>query len=614
MNNTSYRNRLATVVMIAGVYGYFLLFSQFAFLEWVQSAVQVEWRIKTVLGAMALTGVLGAFVARKFSNVRFFRMACICCAVAAVASVHAHQMLSLTIVSALMGLSLGVATVSLAALLPRWLEEPYACLWVGIGTGLGYALCNVPTLFLATPSAQAYFAAVMMLLTLVASLSLTETPSSQITTAHTSMALPLSLALPVFFALVWFDSGAFYVIQHVPELKKATWGAENLWRNAGLHFFAAVAAGFLLSRGSFRAVILTATILLAIAAMWVNHASTRQAAGWLYPIAVSFYSTALVCWPGLLDRHADAWKRAAWVFAIAGWIGSAMGIGMVEKLHIMPLWFVLTASGLIIACLYAKRLRSFFGFALLIALATTMIIVEKNSTREEHVDAIHRGKQVFIAEGCIHCHSQYVRPGSRDEMYWGKASDPKEVLQGAPVMIGNRRQGPDLTHISGRRSDAWLREHFLDPRLLAPHSSMPRYTHLFEDQRGSDLIAFLTRDRDRALRMTQEHWQNVVIVSDGSADVTLGKKLFAAHCRACHGDEGRGDGPLARKLTRPVTNLVQGPFLWTQGSTTRDAVLIAKVIRYGIPGTDMPGHETWDDHSVRSLRDYVMQLYAPASR
>jgi cytochrome c oxidase cbb3-type subunit 2 len=199
-------------------------------------------------------------------------------------------------------------------------------------------------------------------------------------------------------------------------------------------------------------------------------------------------------------------------------------------------------------------------------------------------------------------------------MYWGKASDPKEVLQGAPVMIGNRRQGPDLTHISGRRSDAWLREHFLDPRLLAPHSTMPRYAHLFEDQCGSDLIAFLTRDRDRALRMTQEHWQNVVIETEGSADVALGKKLFAAHCRACHGDEGRGDGPLARKLTRPVTNLVHGPFLWTQGSTTRDAALIAKVIRYGIPGTDMPGHETWDDHNVRSLLDYVMQLYAPATR
>ena len=204
--------------------------------------------------------------------------------------------------------------------------------------------------------------------------------------------------------------------------------------------------------------------------------------------------------------------------------------------------------------------------------------------------------------------SQYVRLGSRDDKIWGNASDPNEVLENAPVMIGNRRQGPDLTQIAGRRSDAWLREHFLDPRLLAPHSTIPRYAHLFEDQGGSDLIAFLTRDRDRALRMTQDHWQNVVITTEGSADVALGEKLFAAHCRACHGEDGRGDGPLARKLTRPVTNLVQGPFLWTQGSTTRDAALIAKVIRYGIPGTDMPGHETWDDHSVRSLRDYVLQL------
>lgn len=614
MNFSQHRNQLAAVLMIAGIYGYFLLFSQFAFLEWVQSEVQGEWRIKLVLGSMALGGVLGSLAARKFASVKFFRIGCMFCSLMAAQSVRSHDVVSLTVVSSIMGLSLGLATVSLAALLPRWLTGRYSCLWVGFGTGLGYALCNVPTLFLASPSSQAYYAVIMMMVAWVASLSVTENASSPEMNTHRSAALPLLFALPIFFALVWLDSGAFYVIQHVPELKKATWGAENLWRNAGLHFVAAVAAGFMLSRGSFRLVILTATIVLGLAAVWVNHASTRQAAGWLYPIAVSFYSTALVCWPGLFDRQADAWKRAACVFAIAGWIGSAMGIGMVEKLHIVPLWFVLAASGLIIACLYAKQIRIFFGLTLLLILSTTMIVVEKNASRDEHADAITRGKQVFIAEGCIHCHSQYVRPGSQDEIYWGKANDPKEVLQNAPVMIGNRRQGPDLTGISGRRSDAWLREHFLDPRLLAPHSAMPRYAHLFADQRGDDLIAFLTRDREKALRLAQERWQRVVMATDGSADLALGEKLFAAHCRACHGDEGRGDGLLASKLTRPVTNLVHGPFLWTQRSTARDPSLISKVIRYGIPGTDMPGHETWDDHSIRSLRDYVMQLYVPVTR
>lgn len=122
--------------------------------------------------------------------------------------------------------------------------------------------------------------------------------------------------------------------------------------------------------------------------------------------------------------------------------------------------------------------------------------------------------------------SQYVRLGSRDEKIWGNASDPNEVLENAPVMIGNRRQGPDLTQIAGRRSDAWLREHFLDPRLLAPHSAMPRYAHLFEDQRGNDLIAFLARDRERALPLAQDHWQNVVIAAEGSADVALGKNFL----------------------------------------------------------------------------------------
>jgi mono/diheme cytochrome c family protein len=34
-----------------------------------------------------------------------------------------------------------------------------------------------------------------------------------------------------------------------------------------------------------------------------------------------------------------------------------------------------------------------------------------------------------------------------------------------------------------------------------------------------------------------------------------GAALYARHCAACHGAEGRGDGPVASALTRPPTDL-----------------------------------------------------------
>ena len=56
-----------------------------------------------------------------------------------------------------------MATVTLAAGLRGWLRGPRAPLWVGTGTGLAYALCNLPCLFTASPMVQAWAACGMAL-------------------------------------------------------------------------------------------------------------------------------------------------------------------------------------------------------------------------------------------------------------------------------------------------------------------------------------------------------------------------------------------------------------------------------------------------------------------
>jgi cytochrome c oxidase cbb3-type subunit 2 len=103
------------------------------------------------------------------------------------------------------------------------------------------------------------------------------------------------------------------------------------------------------------------------------------------------------------------------------------------------------------------------------------------------------GRQVYISEGCMHCHSQFMRPGSRDEELWGAARDPEFSRQQAPALIGNRRQGPDLMNVGARRTRDWQRLHLATPRLIAQYSRMPSYAHLFAEgnPRGDALLDYL---------------------------------------------------------------------------------------------------------------------------
>lgn len=103
------------------------------------------------------------------------------------------------------------------------------------------------------------------------------------------------------------------------------------------------------------------------------------------------------------------------------------------------------------------------------------------------------GRQVYVSEGCMHCHSQFIRPGTQDEEIWGAARDPEFSRRQEPALIGNRRQGPDLMNVGARRIRDWQRMHLVTPRLVSPHSRMPSYAHLFAegDPRGEALLDYL---------------------------------------------------------------------------------------------------------------------------
>lgn len=96
--------------------------------------------------------------------------------------------------------------------------------------------------------------------------------------------------------------------------------------------------------------------------------------------------------------------------------------------------------------------------------------------------ALQLGHDVYVAEGCWHCHSQFVRPVSNESVRWGPVASSPEYqnrLQ-RPVMWGTRRVGPDLSREGGRRGNDWHAVHFFDPSMLSPSSPMPAYPWFFD--------------------------------------------------------------------------------------------------------------------------------------
>lgn len=598
---------LRATLVVAAVYGHFLIFAQFAFVELLRAGGVSATAEPAVLGVMAVAGVAGGFLAawRGASGAAVRTVLGVAGLSAAVAP-SVSGVAGACGVAVATGLALGVATVSVAALLPGWCGVA----WVGVGTGLGYACCNVPWVFTQTPSGQAWVAVGF------AAAGVLAVPRDVVWRGQGRAAsLPWWGALAMFAALVWLDSAAFFIIQHVAEFKAGTWGDGLLWRNAAMHLGVAVGAGWWLARTGARFLPVVAWGLLALAAVAVNASASRSLAGWWYPAGVALYSTALVAWPGWF-AGADGARPAAWraavLFAVAGWFASANGIGMAQSLSRVPAIFV-AAAGLVVigVVLFSNKgdRRAAVGVAVVVVVGGLGAAWHGQPVAAP--GGVARGRQVYLAEGCIHCHSQYIRPGTRDEEYWGSGRAVDDVRKGLPVLIGNRRQGPDLSTVGARRSAAWLRAHFLDPQQLVPGTSMPSYASLFGDDRGEALIAYLQAGALGWVNTSTGKAAEWIPNKDAAGGAPVdGQQLFARLCTACHGAGGRGDGPLAGSLAKRPANLVAGPFLWT-AATDGWELRTARVIRFGLPGTDMPGHEVLSDGEVLALTDQVRRLRQP---
>ena len=88
------------------------------------------------------------------------------------------------------------------------------------------------------------------------------------------------------------------------------------------------------------------------------------------------------------------------------------------------------------------------------------------------------GRDIYIREGCVQCHSQMIRPFRAETERYGHYSVAGEFVYDHPFQWGSKRTGPDLHRVGGRYSDEWHRAHLINPRDVVPESNMPAFAWL----------------------------------------------------------------------------------------------------------------------------------------
>lgn len=227
-----------------------------------------------------------------------------------------------------------------------------------------------------------------------------------------------------------------------------------------------------------------------------------------------------------------------------------------------------------------------------------------------------RGRAIYIAEACWHCHTMFVRPVAGEPERYGPPSRAEESLRDIPQLFGTRRVGPDLAREAGRRPDDWHLAHLYNPRHTTPWSIMPGFPWLFsraadgrplptEDARA--LVAFL-QSQGRLYAASRaaedEAWRaSFRTLPPPLATAALrarGTELYARECAGCHGSAGDGRSEASRLLRPTPENLAA--IEMRPGEAFR-------IVSSGVPGSAMPGFREYRDDDRWALAFQVGALY-----
>jgi cytochrome c oxidase cbb3-type subunit I/II len=133
------------------------------------------------------------------------------------------------------------------------------------------------------------------------------------------------------------------------------------------------------------------------------------------------------------------------------------------------------------------------------------------------------GRDIYIREGCVGCHSQLVRPFRSETERYGEFSKSGEFVYDHPFLWGSKRTGPDLHREGGKYPDSWHYHHMRDPQSMSPGSIMPAYDWLYEQS----LSTTQTQDKLTAMKKLGVPYTDAEIVN-AVADLNTQSKTIQA--------------------------------------------------------------------------------------
>ena len=114
------------------------------------------------------------------------------------------------------------------------------------------------------------------------------------------------------------------------------------------------------------------------------------------------------------------------------------------------------------------------------------LVVKSNiptiSTVKPYTPLELEGRDLYIREGCVGCHSQMIRPFRHEVERYGEYSKSGEYVYDHPFLWGSKRTGPDLMRVGGKYNDNWHFNHMWDPQSTSTGSIMPSYQWLFDNK------------------------------------------------------------------------------------------------------------------------------------
>lgn len=100
-----------------------------------------------------------------------------------------------------------------------------------------------------------------------------------------------------------------------------------------------------------------------------------------------------------------------------------------------------------------------------------------------------QGRDIYIREGCVGCHSQMIRPFRSETERYGEYSKAGEFVYDHPFLWGSKRTGPDLHRVGQKYPNLWHYLHMEDPASMSPGSIMPSYPWLLTDDLDTSYTA-----------------------------------------------------------------------------------------------------------------------------